>query len=230
MEIVGHRGACGLAPENTLRSFARAIELGCHRAELDVQVSADGVAVVMHDSTVDRTTDGCGAVGAFTLDELKRLDAGAGEKVPTLEEVMALCRHKIDLQIELKAKHSPALVAQLIEQAWDPTKTVVTSFDLELLDEFAALMPSIPLGLLNRNADLDMIGVASTHHHRWICPRADIATADLVSRAHGSALKVYVYHVNQSEQAESLVRWDVDAIGTDHPEMVARLLATKPGQ
>src|SRR5262245_46192344 len=169
MEIVGHRGACGGAPENTLRSFARAIELGCHRTELDVQVSADGTAVVMHDATVDRTTDGRGAVSALTVAELKKLDAGAGEKIPTLEEVMDLCRHKIDLQIELKAKKSPALVADLIKRAWEPRKTVVTSFDLELLNEFAVLIPAIPLGLLNRDAALDMIGVASAHRHRWIC-------------------------------------------------------------
>ena len=229
MEIVGHRGACGHAPENTLRSFARAIDLGCRRAELDVQVSADGVAVVMHDATVDRTTDGQGAVSALTLQRLKELDAGTGEKIPTLEEVMALCRHRIDLQIELKAKNSPPLVARLIERAWDAPNTVITSFDLDLLDDFAALMPTIPLGLLNRNADLDMIRVASTHRHLWICPRADIATADLVERAHRSAFKVYVYHVNRSEQAESLIRWGVDAIGTDHPEIVAQLLANRSG-
>jgi len=229
MEIVGHRGACGHAPENTLRSFARAIELGCHRTELDVQVSADGVAVVMHDATVDRTTNGQGAVSALDLQQLKQLDAGEGEKIPTLEEVMALCRHKIALQIELKANQSPALVAQLIERAWKPEKTVITSFDLELLDAFASLMPSIPLGLLNRDAELDMIGMASEHGHHWICPRVDITTADLITRAQGSAFKVYAYHVNRSEQAAALIRWGVDAIGTDHPEMVAGLLANQSG-
>jgi glycerophosphoryl diester phosphodiesterase len=229
MEIVGHRGACGRAPENTLRSFAQAIELGCHRAELDVQVSADGIAVVLHDATVDRTTDGHGAVSAFNLQQLKQLDAGAGEKIPTLEEVMALCRHRIALQIELKAQGSPALVAALIERAWDPEKTVITSFDLGLLDAFASLMPSIPLGLLNRDAELDMIAVASAHRHRWICPRVDITTADLIARAHGSAFKVYVYHVNRSDEAAALIRWGVDAIGTDHPGMVAGLLASQSG-
>jgi glycerophosphoryl diester phosphodiesterase len=229
MEIVGHRGACGDAPENTLRSFTRAIELGCNRTELDVQVSADNAAVVMHDTTVDRTTDGKGAVSALTLRQLKTFDAGGGEKIPTLEEVMALCRHKIDLQIELKAKKSPALVADLITHAWEPAKTVVTSFDLQLLDEFAALMPSTPLGLLNRDAALDMIGVAAAHRHRLICPRVDIATAELVARAHASGLKIYVYHVNQSQNARSLIRWGVDAIGTDYPEMVARLLTDQAG-
>ena len=229
MEIVGHRGACGRAPENTLRSFAQAIELGCQRTELDVQVSADGIAVVMHDATVDRTTNGHGAVSAFTLHQLKQLHAGAGERIPSLEEVMALCRDKIALQIELKAPGSPALVASLIERAWDPAKTVITSFDLGLLDAFASLEPSIPLGLLNRDPGLDMIGVASAHRHRWICPRVDIASADLIVRAHGSALKVYVYHVNRAEQAAALIRWGVDAIGTDHPEMVAGLLADHSG-
>ncbi|MGH7774369.1 MAG: glycerophosphodiester phosphodiesterase [Candidatus Binatia bacterium] len=224
MDIVGHRGACGHAPENTLKSFAKAIELGCQRVELDVHVSADGAPVVIHDETLDRTTNGKGSVRTLTLAELEKLDAGGGERIPALAEVMELCRGKVALQIELKDSTSPPLVAQLIEKEWDRKRVVVTSFNLSLLDEFATLIPDIPLGLLNRNPALDMIATAKEHGHRWICPRFNIVSHDLVNRAHDVGLLVYVYHVNQQQIAEDLILWRVDAVGTDYPELVSGLL------
>jgi glycerophosphoryl diester phosphodiesterase len=103
MKIVGHRGAEGYAPENTLLSFEKAIELGCDRAELDVRLSKDGEIFVMHDAAVDRTTDGHGLVAEMTGDELKNLNCPSGQKIPTLQEAIDVCKGKIDLQIELKA-------------------------------------------------------------------------------------------------------------------------------
>ena len=161
MVIVGHRGACGHAPENTLKSFAKAIELGCQRVELDIHLSKDGVPVVIHDPTVDRTTNGKGAVKRLLLAELKKLDAGGGESIPTLTDVMNLCRGKVELQIELKDPDCFPVVAELVNRQWSQKPVVVTSFDLSLLKEFATLMPDVPLGLLNKNPDLDMITVAS---------------------------------------------------------------------
>jgi glycerophosphoryl diester phosphodiesterase len=222
MEIVGHRGACAYAPENTLQSFAKAIELGCDRAELDVHLSSDNVPVVIHDSTLERTTNGKGLVANLTLAELKALDAGSGQQIPTLREVMDFCRNKISLQIELKATGSPPLVAALTEEAWGVGRLVVTSFDLSLLKQFGALLPAVPLGLLNRDPRLDMIATAETHGHRWICPRFDIATPDLVTQAKSKRLQVYVYHVNNTEIAHNLLDWGVDAIGTDYPDLLRR--------
>jgi len=227
MDIVGHRGACGHAPENTLKSFETAIALGCQRVELDVQVSADGIPVVMHDETLDRTTNGRGRVDVLILAELKALDAGQGERIPTLQEVMELCRGKVEMQIELKARSSPRLVADLIKRAWRSDHAVTTSLQLALLDEFAGLMPDIPLGLLNNKTDLDMVTVAKERGHNWICPRVDIVTQQLVQKAHASALRVYVYHVNEGNAALKLISWGVDAIGTDYPDMVSELLAVR---
>jgi glycerophosphoryl diester phosphodiesterase len=227
LEIVGHRGACGHAPENTLKSFARAIELGCQRVEMDVHVSADLIPVVIHDPTVDRTTDGKGPVAAMTFPELKRLDAGDGERIPALTEVMHLCLGRVAIQIELKGRGSPVLVARQIEEPWDCHNVVITSFELPLLDEFSRIRPAIPMGLLNKNPTLDMIAVAVERRHQWICPRCDIVDQDLVARAHQAALGVYAYHVNDRQSAARLIDWRVDAIGTDHPEMVANLLLTK---
>lgn len=220
MEIVGHRGACGYAPENTLRSFAKAIELGCDRAELDVHVSLDQVPVVIHDDTVERTTNGKGLVSSLTVSQLKALDAREGEKIPTLCEVMDLCRKKIGLQIELKGKASPPLVADLVQKDWGLDGLVITSFDLSLLTQFAALLPAVPLGLLNKDGRCDMIATGQENRHAWICPRFDIVTSDLVTKAHDKGLRVYAYHVNKSELARALFGWGTDAIGTDFPDVV----------
>lgn len=225
MDIVGHRGACGHAPENTLRSFRKAIELGCQRAELDVHLSKDGVPVVIHDSKLERTTNGRGDVKELTLSELKQLDAGDGEQIPTLLEVMELSRGKIGLQIELKDPDSPPPVAELVQKYRNATKVVITSFDLALISEFGRLMPLVPRGLLNRKANLDMVAVAQEHGHSWICPRFDVVIQELVRKAHASALRVYVYHVNERNLAHKLISWRVDAIGTDDPEMVSELLS-----
>lgn len=222
MVIVGHRGACGYAPENTLKSFSKALELGCLRVELDVHVSADGVPVVIHDSTLDRTTDGRGPVRNQTLRDLKRLDAGEGEQIPTLLEVMELCREKAELQIELKDPLAPPLVARLIQKNWNPEKAVITSFDRLLLAEFGALLPEIPRGLLARDPSLDLVVIAREQGHRWICPRQNIVNRSLVQSAHAARIQVYVYHVNDARIARELFLWGVDAIGTDYPDLLSR--------
>ena len=101
-EVVGHRGAKGLVPENTLPSFEAAIAFGCDATECDVHLSADGHLVVCHDHTVDRTTNGTGAIAAMTLTELRVLDAGNGAQIPLFEEVLALVKGRITLLCELK--------------------------------------------------------------------------------------------------------------------------------
>ncbi len=224
MIIVGHRGACGHAPENTLKSFARAIEMGCQRVEFDVHLSRDGTPVVIHDATVDRTTNGEGAVRSLSLTELKRLDAGQGESIPTLMEVIDFCRGKVDLQIELKGEGCPPAVAGVLNRCWDPKKVVVTSFNLSMLKDFAAILPEVAVGLLNKDPNRDMVRVALDGGHRWICPRYDVVSRAWVAQAHKVGLLVYVYHVNDREVARKIAPWGVDALGTDYPEIAYGLM------
>lgn len=161
-KLVGHRGALAIAPENTLISFQRAVDGGADVIEMDIRLSVDGHVVVMHDATVDRTTDGTGLVGAMTLAELKRLDAGrwfdpryAGARVPALAEVLAWARGKIGIMLELKyhpyGSFETALVpatVRLIQQYNIADQVVFISFQPKGLAQVRALMPEFSLGPL----------------------------------------------------------------------------------
>jgi glycerophosphoryl diester phosphodiesterase len=133
INIVGHKGATGYAPENTLPSFQMAIAIGCDRAELDVRSTKDGQIVVFHDDEVSRLTNGVGLVSEMTLSELKKLDCEQGEKIPTLQEVIDVCKNKIDLQIELKADGTPELVNDIVLKNDIQDQVVITSFHDNLL-------------------------------------------------------------------------------------------------
>ena len=138
--VSGHRGACAELPENTLAAFRRALEHGAEGIELDVALSADGVAVVMHDTSVDRTTSGTGDVADLTLEELRALDAGGGEPVPTLDEVLALAAGRAEVNIELKAADAAAAVAACV--ARHPGLTwFASSGQWDALTELQALVP-----------------------------------------------------------------------------------------
>jgi len=116
MMIMGHRGAAALEPENTLRSIERAIHVGVDAVEIDVHLTRDKRLVVIHDDTVDRTTNGSGTVSSFSLEEIRRLDAGKGERIPTLQEVIDLVRGKVRLVVELKEKGTEGPVSVSIRE------------------------------------------------------------------------------------------------------------------
>jgi glycerophosphoryl diester phosphodiesterase len=158
--ILGHRGAAAYAPENTLAAFRRALELGADGFELDVTLSADGVPVVIHDDTVDRTTDGSGAVARLTLAQLKQLSAGkkfgpefAGEHVPTLAEVFAAFSQPAIINVELKRDPSPgrelaAKVVALIHEHQVARRVILSSFYYDNLQRIKQLDAALPVGLL----------------------------------------------------------------------------------
>ncbi len=165
--LVGHRGACAVAPENTMASFQRAWEEGADVVELDVRRSADGHVVVIHDATVDRTTDGHGPVAELTLQELKRLDAGrwfdpafVGESIPTLAEVLAWARGRIGLLLELKYDHgafdselAPA-VAALLRRHGVVEQTACISYSARGLLQIKESLPGLPTGPIVRGGRL----------------------------------------------------------------------------
>ena len=148
IKIVGHRGAAGYAPENTLLSFQAAMDSGCDKVEMDIRVTKDGHAVVIHDATVDRTTNGKGPVLAKTLEEIKRLECGKGQKIPTLREVVDLCKNRIRLIIELKEFGASKAVSEILEENDLTGSSLVISFDAGIVGEMKETNPQIKLGLL----------------------------------------------------------------------------------
>src|SRR5215212_6839941 len=141
MIVVGHRGAAALEPENTLRAFRRGIELGCDYLECDVHLTRDGQLAVIHDETVDRTTDGHGPVSAFTFEELRQLDAGQGERIPSLEEVLETVRGHVRVLVELKgAGVEEAAVAVVIAMKMAEHVTF-TSFQLDRIARVRQISP-----------------------------------------------------------------------------------------
>jgi glycerophosphoryl diester phosphodiesterase len=220
MIVTSHRGAGFLEPENTLRAIRRAIELGADQVELDVQLTRDGHLILMHDPTVDRTTDGKGNVADFTLAEIRQFDAGQGERVPTLEEVLTLTDGKITPQIELKGPGTAPFVVKTLHALHCADRAILTSFLHHQLLEARQLVPDLHLGALwgrlpdDVVAQAEHLGVHALHlWHQFITPQ-------IVSDAHERGLLVRAWNANTEEDMRRLIDLGVDAIGSDRPDLL----------
>jgi glycerophosphoryl diester phosphodiesterase len=226
MIITGHRGAAKLEPENTLRSIQKAIDLGVDQIEIDVHLTRDGHLVVIHDATVDRTTNGHGAVADLTLEAIRRLDAGKGERIPTLQEAIDLVRGKVILQIELKGPDTAQPVVSAIEANGIENQVVVTSFVHDRLRETRRLNRNIRLGALwskppaNACEQAIDIGAEAIHiQHQYI-------DAALVQKAHSLGLKIRAWNPDTVEEMQRVIELGVDAIGSNRPDLLIQLLRT----
>ena len=224
IEVTGHRGAAGLEPENTLRSIQKAIDLGVDRVEIDVRVTRDGHLVVIHDETVDRTTDGHGYVKDLTFSELRRLDAGKGEKIPTLEEALRLTRGKVTLQIELKAPEATEPTVHLIEREKAEREVIITSFMHELLSRVHELNPALRTGALFFDVKGDICRKALDVHSEAIHVYYRNVDSELVEEAHRRGLKISVWNPDEAEEMKKMISLNVDVIGTNRPDLLLNLL------
>lgn len=220
----GHRGARGYEPENTARSVRRALALGADGVEVDVYF-VDGRLMVIHDDTLDRTTNGHGPVEDKTFAELRSLDAGQGEQIPVLEEIFEVVDRRTLVNVELKGPRTAAPVAALIEdyvrcRGWVHTDFLVSSFDQIQLQEFRALQPKVRLGALFEKGGPDLaartvqLGAWSLHLSRRL------VTPELVANAHQRGLKVFVFTVNEVKALARLRALGVDGVFTDYPDRV----------
>ena len=224
IEVIGHRGAAGLEPENTLRSVRRAIELGVDRVEVDVRVSRDGRLVIMHDETVDRTTNGHGYVRELTLNELRSLDAGMGEKIPTLEEILEFTMGKAKLEIEIKVPEATEPTVQLLNELNAEKDVIVISFLHELLEKAYDLNPNIKTGALFFDVPKDILQRALKVHANSIHVYYRNVNSELIKGAHRSGLEVAVWNPNRIEEMRKMIGLGVDAIGSDRPDVLIQLL------
>lgn len=220
---IGHRGASGYEPENTLRSFKRAIELGADMIELDVHVCKSGELVVIHNEKADKTTDGVGYIANKTFKELRKLDAGKGEKIPTLSEVLNLVNKKVKVNIELKGKNTARPVFELIEnyikeKDWSYEDFLVSSFNQHELLEFNKLNSKIKIGVLNIGILIDFAKFAEKVNAYSINPSMDFIDQDLVDDAHKRNMKVFVWTVNDQDDIQKIKALGVDGIFSDYPD------------
>ncbi|HVC43503.1 MAG TPA: glycerophosphodiester phosphodiesterase family protein [Candidatus Binataceae bacterium] len=228
---IAHRGASGRFPENTLASFRAAIDAGAQICELDVQATRDGAIVVMHDDTVERTTDGTGAVKSLTLEEIHRLDAGVrfgakfiGERVPTLDEVFAIAGPRCALNIELKAAGLERRIIDIIEKHRATASALVSSFDWDAIAIVRHLEPRVRIGLLASQWPARLVGAAFELRAETINPRVDIVTEDLCIAAHQRNLNVYAWVADQPDEMRRLIAIGVDGIMTNYPERLRALV------
>jgi glycerophosphoryl diester phosphodiesterase len=230
--VFGHRGAMGYAPENTFVSFERAVELGVDAIELDVHLTADGEVVVIHDPVLDRTTDGQGLVGQKTLAELKALDVGvrfapelAGQRIPTLGEVLAWARGRCVLDVEIKGGPWPyfgieARVVDLIRRYEMVDQTIVISFDHPTVARVKALAPEIATGTLWNCRPVDPVAVAKAAGADAILPQWAYCDAETVERAHAAGLSVHPWETSEPMIFKRLIELGVDSICTNYPDRV----------
>lgn len=238
MVNVAHRGASGHAPENTMEAFQKGFEMKADYIEIDVQMTKDGELVVIHDTTVDRTTNGTGKVGDLTLEEIRQLDAGswfgeayAGEKVPTFEEVLTEFRGKVGILIELKA---PELYPGVEEKVADALieknmstpnndKIILQSFNHASMKKSKELLPNLSHGVLLGGSWADVteeqIAQFATYAD-YFNPSMYIVTDELVNDVHEAGMDIYPYTSRSQEQALRLFDLNVDGIITDYPEHV----------
>jgi glycerophosphoryl diester phosphodiesterase len=227
IEVIAHRGASGTRPENTLVAFRRAEEVGAHMIELDVQLTRDGEVVVMHDDTLDRTTDGRGAVVAHTLAEIRRLDAGqwfapafAGERVPTLADVLHAIR--LPVNVELKAGGGLGLEARtlaVVQAAGALERVVFSSFDPDALLRMRTLTADAELAVLwtrrGLSPALDLVQrVAARGLH--LRKTAVMPTGLAAVRETGLAIRVWT--VNEPREFAPLRVAGASGVFTDYPE------------
>ncbi|MCR3905301.1 glycerophosphodiester phosphodiesterase [Aeromonas hydrophila] len=222
MQIIAHRGASGLAPENTLKAIRLALALGAQAIEIDVQL-ADGELWVFHDRRLERCTDGSGVLTAQSRTYLASLDAGEGEGIPTLWQVMEAIAGQAELHIELKGAQTADEVARLTRRAeaelgFAPTQWVVSSFHHPELARFAALRPDIRLGALTSTIPLTLAKFVAELGAWSLNCDVDFVDQALVQDAHDRGLKVLVYTVDESADQAMLAAIGVDGIFTNRPD------------
>ena len=219
MKIIGHRGAAGYTLENTLASFQKAIKIGCDGTELDVHLTRDNIPVVIHDSTVDRVTSGSGIVSQMSLEEIKKLDCKDKQKIPTLQEVIDLCREKINLKIELKADVAVRQVAEALKQNNIVPGTSVLSFDKGTLKEIRKILPDLTLCYLFEEYSDDVWKLAEDLSLEFLGPKYSTVDQEVIDKSHSLGIKIYTWTVNDKKTGKKLETMGVDELATDYPKV-----------
>ncbi len=226
--IVGHRGAAGLAPENTLPSFKKALEYDVDFIELDVRATKDRVLVVIHDKKLDRTTNGSGFVNEKTFEEIRKLDAGswfskefAGIKIPTLKEVLEFLKSKSPhIIIEIKDAGIEKEVMKIVKETDVLDKIVIASFDLGILLNIRKLNREIPLLAISNHHSQAFVKAILKIGVRMYALRKDAITEKIVKYCHLKGILVNAWVINSVKDVIRMLKMNVDIISTDFPNII----------
>ena len=231
--VIAHRGASSYAPENTYAAFDLALEMEVRHVELDVQLTADNRVVVIHDETVDRTTDGSGPVTGHTLEELSRLDAGSwldakfsGFHIPAFEQLLIRYKGRFHFHTEIKGR-SPSLsqrTANLIRKHGMEEQVTITSFQYARLEEMRACAPELPAGWLVRDINDETISKAHKIGLSQLCPEAKTATPELVRRLHAEGFTARAWGVSTEALMEQVVEAGADGMTVNFPDKLIAYL------
>lgn len=222
--ISAHRGASGYEPENTLRAFEKAIEMGVPMIELDVHLSKTGDLVVIHDfNTKDQKK-----VADLSLAQLKAYDVGKGERIPLLAEVLEKVNQRAAVNIELKAQGTPKPVADLLnklikEKKWNAQDFIVSSFDHFLVQEFHKYAPTIATAVIFEGNPIRQAQIATDVGAQNAILQFKWVTPAFIKDAHARGVKVFSYTVNDIETAQKLQNMGIDGIITNYPDLLTKL-------
>lgn len=234
--VFGHRGASAYAPMNTLPAFELAVEQGADGVELDVHLSQDGQLIVLHDFTVDHTTDGHGYARDMTLAQIKQLDAGGwkgaqfkGVRIPTLDEVFAAVGHKLYINVEIKSETVETdgveqKVAECIAKNGMTERVIVSSFNPLALKRFREITPEVPIGYLYMAGEQPFAEVMEKLAHEARHPQYTMIDQAYMDWAKQSGYRVNTWTVNDPLRAVELQNMGVDAIITDTPDVMLEAL------
>ncbi|RYJ22645.1 glycerophosphoryl diester phosphodiesterase [Streptomyces sp. L-9-10] len=216
-QTIGHRGVMGVEPENTLRSFLHAERAGMDAIELDLHLTKDGALAVMHDTDVDRTTDGTGAIADHTLAGLRELDAGRGERVPVFEEVLDAVRSP--LQAEIKDRAAARALAEVMLRRGLVERVEVSSFHDEAVAEITSLVPGVRTVLVASRWGADIVDRARAVGAARLALNIRRLTLEVVERAHAEGLGIIGWVVNTQDQLRLARAFQLGAVTTDFPEI-----------
>lgn len=225
MIVIGHRGASGYEPESTLRSFKKALDLGADMIEFDIHRLRSGELVVIHDHTVNRTTNGSGHVSNYNLAALKKLDAGLGEKIPTLNEALDLIIGRAKVNIEIKGDNVAEELAKIIQQRKIYSQVLVSSFLYNQLWEVKKLDQLIPLAMLSDEYRLaPYLEMSKDLSAREFNAHLTHVDEQFVKTVQAAGLKLNVFTVNRTVDVERMLKLGVDGVFTDYPDRALNLI------
>ncbi|WP_242084378.1 glycerophosphodiester phosphodiesterase [Aestuariivivens sediminis] len=222
---MGHRGAMAYVAENTLESIEKALKYGIDGVEVDVHLCKSGELVVFHDFTLDRMTDGHGAISKRSLKELKHLKVNGKYSIPTLDEVLDLVGKNHVVNIELKGKNTASKTCETIQyyiktKGWKYSNFLVSSFQHHELEDLFKRDKTIPLGVLTKANVVEAIEFAETIHAVAIHPNFALLTYENVKYAQALGYKVITWTVNDKETIERMINYGVDGIISDNPDQL----------